>query len=37
MLPLGPLKTSENERFSDVFKGIIRERYEEKGQCFQWR
>ena len=26
-----PLKTSENQKFSDVFRGIKREHWEEKG------
>ena len=28
--PLIPLKTSENKRFSDIFRGIKREHWEEK-------
>ena len=31
MLPFDPLKTSESLWFSDVFKGIKREHWEEKG------
>ena len=31
MFPLIPLKTTENLWFSDVFRGIKREHWEEKG------
>ena len=31
LFPLIPLKKSENQRFSDVFRGIRREHWEVKG------
>ena len=33
---LYPLKTSENQRFSDVFRGIERDKWHETGQIYTW-